>query len=378
MKQLYTFIILILFSIISQAQVVDATLMHDGLERNYRVYVPSSYNGEEAVPLVFNFHGFGSNANEQMFYGDFRSLADEHGFLVCHPQGTEILGQSHFNVGGFTAGSTTDDVGFTNAMIDQIAIDYNINLERVYSTGMSNGGYMSFLLACQLSDRIAAVASVTGSMTPETTMECAASRDVPVMQIHGTEDATVPYEGDPLWTDAIVDVMEFWNTHNGCDQEGSVEALDDVNPNDGSTVEHITFGNCNNPDIVNEHYKVTGGGHTWPGTVLAFGSTNKDFSASEEVWRFFAQYDINGKIETISSTSSVAKQSLLVSPNPALDVITIQGVDITQDYTLISAFGRVVSTGKISIDSNQIDLTELTSGIYFVSIGTEVIKFVKL
>ena len=172
------FLIAMPFLAFSQ-QTITATLTHDSIDREYILYVPANYTGDTPVPLVFNFHGFTSNAGEQMAYGDFRPIADTAGFILVHPEGTLFNGSTHFNVGGFTAGSTVDDVGFTEAMIDTISAEYNINAERVYSTGMSNGGFMSFLLACQLSDKIAAIASVTGSMTPELTMPATRSTPCP-------------------------------------------------------------------------------------------------------------------------------------------------------------------------------------------------------
>jgi len=146
---------------------INGSIEHNGMDRSYILYVPESYDGTKAVPLVLNFHGYTSNAKDQMNYGDFRPLADKEGFIVVHPQGTLLDGKTHWNVGGWTLASKVDDVAFTEALLDHLSSEYKIDAKRVYSTGMSNGGYMSFLLACQLSNRIAAVASVTGSMTPQ-------------------------------------------------------------------------------------------------------------------------------------------------------------------------------------------------------------------
>jgi len=144
-------------------QTINGTLEHDGLMREYILYVPANYTGTEEVPLLFNFHGYGSNASQQMFYGDFRPIADTEGFIIVHPMGTvDNTGTTHFNVGWGT--STIDDVGYTEALIDDLSSNYPIDAKRIYSTGMSNGGFMSYTLACELSDRIAAIASVTGTM----------------------------------------------------------------------------------------------------------------------------------------------------------------------------------------------------------------------
>ena len=283
MRTLISLMVLFGTTLIHAQQTVNTSIVHDSEERNYTIYIPSSYTGEEAVPLVFNLHGYGSNALEQMFYGDFRSIADTANFILVHPQGTLLNGVSHWNVGGWTVGSTVDDVSFFSALLDSLIIDYSIDESRVYSTGMSNGGYMSFKLACELSDRIAAVASVTGSMTPQITAQCNPSHPTPIMQIHGTADATVPYAGDPLWTLSINNVLQFWYGYNNCNSSPTTTPLPNINTVDGSTVEQITYSGGDNGSSV-EHFKVNGGGHDWPG---AWG--NMDISASREAWLFFEQ-----------------------------------------------------------------------------------------
>ena len=204
---------------ISAQQTINGSITHDEIQRNYILYIPEICDGSTAVPLVLNFHGYGSNATQQMFYGDFRDIADTEGFLLVYPEGTLSNGDQFWNVGfpGNTS-STIDDVGFTEALIDELANSYAIDLDRVYSTGMSNGGFMSFLLACQLSEKIAAVASVTGSMTPDTLNDCNAQHPTPVLQIHGTNDSVVPYDGNSTWTLPIVDLVSYWVNYNNCDQ----------------------------------------------------------------------------------------------------------------------------------------------------------------
>lgn len=269
---------------------INGTLTFEGVERTFILYVPESHTGETTVPLVLNFHGYTSDAATQMQYCDFRSLADTKGFIVVHPQGTLYNGATHWNVGGWTVGSTVNDVGFTEALINHISTTYNINAEKVYATGMSNGGYMSFLLACELSDKIAAIASVTGSMTPETYENCNPQHPMPVLQMHGTADAVVPYNG-ASWTKPIETVLQYWVTYNNCDTSPITVSLADTNTTDNSTVETITYNN-GNKDVITKHYKITGGTHTWPGSW-----GNMDINASNEIWEFFAKYDINGLIE---------------------------------------------------------------------------------
>jgi len=266
-------------------------IQHDGTDREYIIYIPESYDPNTKTPLLFNFHGFTSNAAEQMAYGDFRSIADTAGFLIVHPEGLRFNGQTHWNVGGWTVGSQVDDVGFTESLITEISNDYNVDESRIYATGMSNGGYMSFLLACQLSDRIAAIASVTGSMTPETFESCDPQHPMPILQVHGTSDPVVPYNGT-VWSRSINDVMSYWATYNSCAQDATSMEISDINQSDGSTVESNTYPDCQN-GVTTIHYKVEGGGHTWPGSNFDNGSTNYDVDASSLIWAFLSNYSMD-------------------------------------------------------------------------------------
>jgi len=256
-------------------QTINGTLDHDGIERTYILYVPASYDASEAIPLVFNFHGYTSNALSQMNYGDFRAIADRENFMVVHPQGTlDPTGTTYWNAQWIENG--VDDIGFTSALIDDLASNYNIDLDRVYSTGMSNGGFMSYTLACELSDKIAAVASVTGTMTlDQVAQTCNPAELTPVMEIHGTADGVVPYDGDGNFMAPISNVIAHWVMQNNCQFEMAVELIPDTNDQDDSTVERYLFTECDENSSI-ELFKVLGGGHTWPGSAFPFGVTNYD------------------------------------------------------------------------------------------------------
>jgi polyhydroxybutyrate depolymerase len=306
-KGLILALILISFSCFSQ-QTINGTIVHDGIVRSYKLYIPSIYSGNTAVPLLFNFHGYTSNSNEQMFYGDFRNIADTANFLVVHPQGTlDNTNTTHFNVGW--GGSTVDDVGFTEALLDSLSAVYSIDQNRIYAVGMSNGGFMSFRLACDLSAKIAAVGSVTGSITPSTLVNCNASHPMPIIQIHGTTDATVPYNGSAGWTASITNVLNHWATFNNCSPVPTVVNVPNTNTIDGSTVEKYTYENGDNCSEV-VHYKVTNGQHTWPGSIFNLAGTNYDINASVKIWNFLSRYDIFGLISCNPAT--VDEQSGIV------------------------------------------------------------------
>ena len=371
----YTTVILLFtgFVFSSSAQLtINASITHDGIERDYILYVPEIYDGSTAVPLVLNFHGFGSSASQQMFYGDFRDIADTEGFLLVHPEGTTLIGNQFWNVGFPGLSSTIDDVGFTEALIDELATLYTIDLDRVYATGMSNGGFMSFLLACQLSEKIAAVASVTGSMTQDTFDDCNAQLPTPVLQIHGTEDDVVLYNENNLSL-PIPDVISYWVDHNNCETTPTTTTLPDVDVSDGSTIEYSVYEDGDN-GITTEHMKVIGGGHTWPGSVLNTAGTNQDIDASMEIWLFFSRYDINGLL----STDDYENKHVSIYPNPTQSKINLS-LNYAREvhYKLFSPLGKQLMTGTITSGNEEIDISHLPSNIYFLKVGNQFHKVLK-
>ena len=294
MKRILFLLVLPLFAF--SQQTINGSISHGGLQRDYILYVPAIYNASNPTPLVFNFHGYTSNANDQMWYGDFRSIADTVGFIIVHPMGTlDNSGITHWNVGW--GGSTVDDIGFTTALIDSLSADYNIEQDRIYSTGMSNGGYFSYHLACNLSTKIAAIASVTGTMSQFTYNNCNPQHPTPVMEIHGTADAVVDYSSIP-------NVMDYWVIYNQCDTQSVFTSIPNINTLDGCTAEHFVWKNGLNGVEV-EHFKIVGGGHTWAGTAFPSSGTNYDINASTEIWRFFSKYDINGLINSSTFVAEI-------------------------------------------------------------------------
>ncbi len=290
-RVLLFFLPLVLSWSLTAQTTTTATLTHGGLEREYIVYVPAAYDGSEAVPLLLNFHGYTSNAKDQLGYSNFMPVADTANFILVAPQGTKLEGKTHWNVGGWTYKSTVDDVGFTNVLLDSLLADFNVDPTRVYATGMSNGGYMSFLLACQLSPRFAAVASVTGAMTPGMYANCAPEHYTPVLQVHSTSDPVVPF-GGAVWSTPIDTVLNYWATFNELSAEPVRTKLEDTDQEDGSTVEHFVYVHPEH-DVAVEHYRITNGGHTWPGSPFrAQSGINRDFSATAVIWAFFSRYKL--------------------------------------------------------------------------------------
>ena len=277
-----------------QTRILRCSLTHKGLNRYYFIQQPHP-EAEGLSSVLFNLHGYGSNALEQMAYTNFNDLADtkENNFILIHPQGAPLntvltSSSSHWNSGGWTIGSTVDDVDFINTIIELVSQKYNLNQERIYSTGMSNGGFMSYHLACNLSSKIAAIASVTGSMSIQTYESCNPSHPTSILQVHGTIDSTVPFRGNSdLGMKSINDVMDYWKLYNACDTDPTSIVTDyfDIE----ISIQHDTYLNCLN-DIQVELYKIEGMSHRWPN------KQRYGISATEKIWEFINLYDINGKI----------------------------------------------------------------------------------
>lgn len=354
---------------------VSGSFMHDGVMREYRLFLPIDYQSYESLPLVFNLHGFGSNAFEQDIYSGLNNVADTAKFFVCTPQGYE----NSWNV-GWSIGSTKDDVGFIDALIDTISLNYNVDLEAVFSTGMSNGGFMSYKLACELNNRIRAIASVTGSMEPGEAQSCMPETSIPVMQIHGTADDVVLYNGTAFVSIPIEQLISNWVDINECMMDGDTIPVPDIAPNDGTTSERIEYKDCDGDSRV-VFYKVTGGGHTWPGAPINIGVTSQDFDASIEIWRFFKPYAsplILSNEELVNIPAEVD-----INPNPFRDFLNLEcEKDNLKSIKIHNAIGQLVFyQSDINSQKLQVPTSGFQKGVYFINIetteGVAVLKTVK-
>ena len=344
---------------------VNGSLVHNGINRTYSVYLPASYTGTTSVPVVFNLHGYTSNGLQQSLYGNFTTIADTANFIVVHPDGTVQPGTAStlfWNVGFFS--SPVDDVDFLETLLDQLISTYNINEARVYSTGMSNGGYMSYLLACQ-SSRFAAIASVTGSMTTSTLNGCSPTKPTPVMEIHGTADGTVPYNGT-AGSSSITEVMNYWVNFNNCPATPVITQVPDIILSDMASAEHWVYAQGNN-GVTMEHFKVLNGGHTWPGATFNIGITCMDFSASKEIWRFFSQFEnpLVG-VNELNATSNV------VYPNPSKGDLYLP-TSGTQEVTITDLQGR---SFNLKTENSWLHFDHLPDGVYLIHHGSSVERIV--
>ena len=258
------------------------TIIHEGVNREYVLHVPDSYDDSFSVPVVLNFHGFSGDAYQYMNEADMRILSESENFILIYPQGLDLEGEPHWNAcpNGGDNKSDVDDFGFIETLIEKISSNYNIDLERIYAVGYSNGGMMAYGLANHKSELIAAVASVSGAM-----LDCIgpASHPMPVIHLHGTDDLDLPYNGDNFYN-SVQNTIDYWTNFNNTNTEPIVNF-----DNSGEiTIEHYVYDKGNNSVSV-EHYKYIGGDHVW------FMSTFQGQNASELVWNFLSRYDINGE-----------------------------------------------------------------------------------
>jgi polyhydroxybutyrate depolymerase len=257
------------------------TVMHGGLARTANVHLPSGWNGRTPRAVVLNFHGRNSTPSQQNLLSGMNALADREGFIAVHPQGVA----NTWNAGlccGEAQSRRIDDVGFVSALLDSLETSFCVDDTRVYATGLSNGGFLSHRLGCELSGRIAAIAPVAGT---NLTTPCMPARAVPVLHFHGTADAIVSYGGFGGIA-SVDDTMTGWARRNGCaTRRTPLSTRGDV------TCEQ--WAGCRMGARVHL-CRVQGGGHQWPGgfTIPGLGANTNAIDASVEAWAFFEQHSL--------------------------------------------------------------------------------------
>jgi polyhydroxybutyrate depolymerase len=256
-----------------------------GARRTYRLFVPSGYDPSQPTPLVLNFHGFGGSGRQQEANSHMTREAERSGFITVAADGTESPRRWH--IYGRLESGYDEDFAFVRDLVDQLSSLLCIDPARVYATGMSNGGGMSSLLACELNDVLAAVAPVAGS--PFNPLACRGKQPVPVLAFHGTDDDLVPFEGGPsgrlnLPARGVRENQRQWATHNGCELTLKSERI-------ASDVLLESYAGCANGADV-QLYVVEGGGHSWPGGSLESrnGAMTQSIDATALIWQFFTAH----------------------------------------------------------------------------------------
>jgi polyhydroxybutyrate depolymerase len=263
------------------------TYPYHGVVRTYELYVPRAYDGTAAVPVVFDFHGSGSDAIQQVIYSNFQPLAEAHDFLIVAPDGQGTGSARHFNLTGEPG--LQNDVAFVGSLLDRIETTMCVDASRVYATGISDGGAMTSVLACQDANRFAAfgpvavVLYITG---------CGGTHPIAIMSFNGTADPLVPFNGAFHCCGAVVlappsTAMAGWAHAEGCAATPTDRQL-------GTQVTSRSWSGCRAGAAV-EYYIIDSGGHTWPGSPIKlprFGLTTDQVSATATLWAFFSQHSL--------------------------------------------------------------------------------------
>ena len=260
--------------------------------REYYVSLPEDIS--KPFPIIINFHGFLSHAMDQQGFSQMDNYAHQNGIGVIYPEGVK----RSWNVGKAIL-NNENDIGFVSAIIDSVSLKYNIDSNRIYACGFSNGGTFSYELICGLSNKIAAFGSVGGNFSINGNRLCNIEREIPLIHIHGTRDRLQKYnhsDGDFLST---IESVNYWAKYNQFDIK-VVENIEDFHKKDGTTVEKHTYSkNNSNTQVI--HFKVVKGGHLWLGSPIAdwltlrlfFGRNNHEINSSKEIVDFFLKYKLS-------------------------------------------------------------------------------------
>lgn len=344
MRNTIFFLIAFCFATTSFAQSQLDTIVDQGQQRVFITHIPQGYSPANKYPIVLNMHGLGSNAIEQYLYSQFHTVADLLGFIVVYPDAINNAWDMF----------ESSDIIFLNHLIDTIRSRYSTN-DCVFSMGMSQGGFMSYKVACESPIPVEAIASVTGNMILPWFLTCTPD-DTPLMQFHGTADAVVPYTGT-FGIPHIEETINWWVNGNGCNATPFIDSIADINTSDNTTAIGYYYGMCDdNADVL--FYKIINGGHTWPG-AFPFpdgGHTNQDINASMLIGEFFNSY-----CSFTTSSNEPTNDHMSAYPNPVDDVLYVD--QKFEKYSVIDLQGRIVILNS-NVDNGQIHCASLPHGIY--------------
>jgi polyhydroxybutyrate depolymerase len=284
----------------SEQKTIKLTI--DGTVRNFVVYNPKGYNNAGKMPLIFALHGGSGSPDAMLKLADFRAIADRDKVVIVYPAGIE----TSWNDGRPTNANVLgiNDVSFINQLCDYMVANYSVDSKKIYATGISNGGFMSSRLGCELSNRIAAIAVDAATFEQNKIFpNCSPTNSLPAMYIHGTLDLLVPFNGGTVAASGSngagglvvshAQAVAKWVTLNKCNATPITTDLPDIT-NDGTTIKERRYTNgTNGSEVVS--YVITNGGHTWPQgyqylSEAIIGKTSQDMNACEVIWAFFKRF----------------------------------------------------------------------------------------
>lgn len=282
-----------------------------GRSRSWMVYAPATYDPSIPSAVVVLLHGRPGNAGGMAFLTGMNAVAENHNFIVVYPDGIDNEWNAQFDISArdisLTGRRSTlpqDDVGFLQTMMDDLAVNFNIDRSRLYLGGFSNGGFMTYRMACSAGRTFAAFAAISGNLYLELSDLCRRSPPTPILIMNGTADPSVPYEGvlvqsaqstEPVRISyGVQDAVAAFARRNGCSLTGVSTTFAESGRSPGTQVVRFVPRDCSSgADVV--LYVINGGGHTWPGhprPQQEMGDTNMDMDAGEVIWEFFSQHTL--------------------------------------------------------------------------------------
>ena len=332
---------------------VRAQIQHfewQGVQREYLVKTPAQ--NKEAMPIVYFLHGLGDNITRLDNEFHFQQVADAYGWMMVVPQALAQSGYTMWNAA--LTNSSIDDSGFLMALLDTLSTQYPVDLDSVFFTGFSMGGFMTHRMAIEHADRITACAPVSGLIT-HTMATYTPAAPVRMLHIHGTSDPVVGYDGGSQYFGSnlglgVEAILNYWKNANHCTGEASIDTLPDLH-NDGLRFVRYTYEG----DAEVQHIKVIGGNHTW-----YLDENQYDISYFNEIHKFFTQGN-GGNVGLIEPESA----TLRLWPNPTNGACSIEA-EADSSIEVIDLQGRIVATCPVKKGLNQIDLSDLSEGMYLI------------
>jgi polyhydroxybutyrate depolymerase len=282
------------------------TIQTNGLERSYRIHIPPDLPQNTTSMLLFVLHGGGGTGEgmeRSLTLGGFNTLSDQHNCIVVYPDGFEKnWNDGRKNVSDPAHEQNIDDVGFFTILIENLSSEFNIDQNRIFITGISNGAMMSYRLACEIPEKIAAIAPVAGALPIDLLPYNISAVPISVCAISGTHDPLVPWDGGLVGfarnpRGIVLSVPEsvlFWVTHDNCSTQPNTSLLPDIDPADHTWVQRDIYSNgINNTEVI--LYTIYNGGHTWPDGYQYLpkslvGRTTHDINANTVIWDFFSSH----------------------------------------------------------------------------------------
>jgi polyhydroxybutyrate depolymerase len=341
------------------------------------VHLPPNFNLQSQRALVISLHGGSGNMMNAQGFSMLNPVADQNNFVVAWPQGFGIAPPGFSWADGRNTSADQagiDDVGFINKLTDTLVARYQIDTNRIYLCGFSNGGFMVQRMACQSSGRFAAMASLGASMDTFRYQTCNPTKPIPMAFFNGTADPAMPFLGGPLQNPLVIPVVpvdsavRFWVNQNQCQTSLPVFNFPDTFPSDSSTAQlfRYTNGLCSSEVLF---YKLINGGHTWPGVYVAaqasvLGNTNRDLNASVELWNFFNQHPLCNAVAGLEANSETS--SVSIYPNPTKNIVYIEvSQQVSYQVIIRTTLGQIIQSFS---SPSQMDIAHLQSGLYLLSV----------